>query len=380
MVRVRTAALAAAVLAVPVALFGVSGSAQATNNPFTPETSFNIDGNPTGPDDFEAPYGPGTTPGGFPTTGLYYNKRNIDMGGTSGCALPADDHAVSGTKLSDGPIWPVSTASPGPNGKTDLDYIDVAAEKVNVNGDMKDILYVGYMKCGGTGTWQAVLYLDDGDNLAPSQGDTNGDYLFNFDFNPSSGTVTVSMYKVVNGLWTEQTPPAGAVDGSAANDYGEVAINLTALDILPDATCRTINVSGQGAAITGGSLSSALKDLVQVQPLEISNCGALNISKVASNPGVTSTALFHYSVDQAPPAAIGDDDIVHDSTLAVNLNGSGSTTEPDTNYKELDANITIGGTHNWTNVISLNRPGMSGDFEPWEGWSHARRHAQAVPA
>lgn len=119
---------------------------------------------------------------------------------------------------------------------------------------------------------------------------------------------------------------------------------------------------------------------MQVQPLEISNCGALNISKVASNPGVTSTALFHYSVDQAPPAAIGDDDIVHDSTLAVNLNGSGSTTEPDTNYKELDANITIGGTHNWTNVISLNRPGMSGDFEPWEGWSHARRHAQAVPA
>lgn len=27
----------------------------------------------------------------------------------------------------------------------------------------------------------------------------------------------------------------------------------------------------------------------------------------------------------------------------------------------------------------LNRPGVSGDFEPWEGWSYARRHAQAVP-
>ena len=22
----------------------------------------------------------------------------------------------------------------------------------------------------------------------------------------------------------------------------------------------------------------------------------------------------------------------------------------------------------------LNRPGMSGDFEPWEGWSHVREH------
>ncbi|MGB3258340.1 MAG: hypothetical protein WBA72_10190, partial [Ornithinimicrobium sp.] len=31
-------------------------------------------------------------------------------------------------------------------------------------------------------------------------------------------------------------------------------------------------------------------------------------------------------------------------------------------------------------VDAVNRPGMSGDFEPWEGWSHARRYQQAVPA
>ena len=83
--RVRTAALAAAVLAVPVALFGVSGSAQATNNPFTPETSFNIDGNPTGPDDFGAPYGPGTTTGGLQTPWPAYNERNMDLSGLAGC-------------------------------------------------------------------------------------------------------------------------------------------------------------------------------------------------------------------------------------------------------------------------------------------------------
>ena len=28
----------------------------------------------------------------------------------------------------------------------------------------------------------------------------------------------------------------------------------------------------------------------------------------------------------------------------------------------------------------VNPPGVSGDFESWEGWSYARRHAQAVPA
>ena len=26
----------------------------------------------------------------------------------------------------------------------------------------------------------------------------------------------------------------------------------------------------------------------------------------------------------------------------------------------------------------LNRPGVSGDSEPWEGWSHVREHTQAV--
>ncbi|MEI2825762.1 MAG: hypothetical protein V9F04_04715, partial [Dermatophilaceae bacterium] len=153
------------------------------------------------------------------------------MGLTSGCNITGDNVAVSGTKVSDGPIWPVSTSGPDPNGKTDLDYIDVAAEKVDVNGDIEDILYVGYMKCGGEGTWQSVLYLDDGDNLAPSQGDTNGDYLFVFDFNPSTGAVTVNMYQMINGTWTKVTPPAGTVDGKAAGNYGEVAINLTTLKI-----------------------------------------------------------------------------------------------------------------------------------------------------
>ena len=26
----------------------------------------------------------------------------------------------------------------------------------------------------------------------------------------------------------------------------------------------------------------------------------------------------------------------------------------------------------------MNRPGVSGDFEPWEGWSHVREHVEEV--
>ena len=28
----------------------------------------------------------------------------------------------------------------------------------------------------------------------------------------------------------------------------------------------------------------------------------------------------------------------------------------------------------------LNRPGMSGDSKPWEGWSHVWEHVEEVPA
>ena len=38
------------------------------------------------------------------------------------------------------------------------------------------------------------------------------------------------------------------------------------------------------------------------------------------------------------------------------------------------------GAGQWVSKARLNPPGVSGDFEPWEGWSHARRYAQAVPA
>ena len=362
--RRRVGLLAACSLALPMLAIAGATPASATNDPFFPKTSFAIDGDSYGPTDFEAPYGPGTTPSGYPTTGLYYVHRTIDMGGTTGCALAVDDAALGGTKIADGPLWPLG--GPLPNGKTDIDFLDMAAEKVNVNGQINDLLYVGYRKCGGQGTWQTMLYLDDGDGIVPSAGDLNGDYLFIFDFNPNDNSVTIIMHRRVNGVWTPQAMPPNAIEGFAssaptqqdpstdpeAGNYGEVALNLTTLQILAENTCTTTSIRGQSASITGGDLSSAVKDLIDVTPVPISNCGALTVNKVSSPEGLTSADLFHYVVDQGLAKDGADLDVVHDSTLTVNRNGSGSTDETDTDYKELDADITIGGTHNWTKVIS----------------------------
>src|SRR4029079_2026232 len=159
----------------------------------------------------------------------------------------------------------------------------LAAEKVDVNGTINDILYVGYLSCeGGSGTWQTSLFVDDGDGIPPTGGDANGDYLFIFDFNPSTGTATTSMYRMVNGAYSLSTPIASAIEGKAgaAGDFGEDAPNLTALNIVPaNVVCTSINVAGQQASITGGSLTSQVKDIVIVPPLTTSNCGALTATK-----------------------------------------------------------------------------------------------------
>ena len=151
----------AAVIGTPIVMaITPIATVQATTT-LAPATSFAIDGNSAGPNDFDAGYGPGTTPGGLPTTGLYYNKRNLDTATDPvPCGSP-DDAGQGGIKLGEGPVWPAG--GPTPNSKTDLDSAYIAAEKVDVNGTINDILYVGYLSCeGGSGTWQTSLYVDDG--------------------------------------------------------------------------------------------------------------------------------------------------------------------------------------------------------------------------
>ena len=357
----------AAALAIAAGLAIVPGqhssTAEATNPGFVPTTGFEVDGNlpydsvETG--DWLAPYGAGTTPDGYPTTGVYYVNENDDP-----CFSTSDDQggntSVTG-KVEDGPAWPADPSpSSAPAGKTDLDSIWFGAEKVNVNpadpeGQINDILYVAYETClkGSSGSFATLLYLDDGDGLLPSDGDL-GDFLFRFDFNPNQGTVASQFFRRTSTTsWGSAVPfPATAIDTAigGGGDLGEVALNLTALGIIGEDECKTIEVTGQGATIAGGSFSSAVKDLVEVEPFQISNCGALTVDKVSDPAGISSTALFTYDVEQIddrpvhaiPGSPVGDLD-----TTGVN-----STGEPDGDVTEIDATIQVGQQDLWVNLIS----------------------------
>ena len=116
-------------------------------------------------------------------------------------------------------------------------------------------------------------------------------------------------------------------------------------------------MGGQAATISGYSTGSQLKDIVDVTPLDLSNCGPLKVKK-ASN-GTDTTTEFGYDVFQA------DGQQVHDATLGVS--GGAVTTEPSVPTNEIDATINVGETHIWTNVISQPDYKITEDAPP-VGW------------
>ncbi|TDT14717.1 putative repeat protein (TIGR01451 family) [Ilumatobacter fluminis] len=349
--------------------------AEATNGTFFPTTSFQIDGNltptgtpapdsaPPGSGDWTGTYGPGVTVDGYPTTGVYYNNRTPDP-----CNDSNDNIASGGIEVGEGPVWPEVTGEP--NKKTDLLAIRLGAEAVAVpsgggGSQINNILYVAFETCnpGASGTFNLTIFIEGGDGLPPylvngtATGSTD-DYLVIFDFQGGS-TGAGRLYDFGDGEWTLNSTITNTQFQQFLNTdrtVGEVALNLTSVGIPSDGTgapgspnedseCRTITVSGQAATPTGGSLNSQVKDILDVDPLQISNCGNIDITKLAADGDATSATPFHYVLEQIDGAD------VHDAipTLTSTPAGLG---EPDGDLSEIDADIDLGETHQWMSVLA----------------------------
>ena len=338
------------------AIGGLATSASATNTGFVPETDFTIDADLTGSDDWGSLYGPGTTPDGYPTTGVYATQMNPDE-----CADDADDSAKGGVKFDDGPYWTTITKQVTPS-KDDLTAIYEGAEKVLVGGTYNDILYVAYERCtADSGSMYAGLFIDDGDGVLPSEGDA-GDYLILFKFNPSdSHGSAASVYKFDGTEWVSQPTNVAQFDLAASQTIGEAAVNLTTLGILPadSGQCTTIDAGGIGATAAGYSTDSALKDLVALDPFPISNCGALKVDKTSPVDDTTTTFLY---------TAFQDD---NGDVFGANLNVSGVNDNMTAGgqKKVLAANLLIGQQDTWSNVIASPDYVVEEDMPLDAGWS-----------
>ena len=276
---------------------------------------------------------------------------------TRSCGVQDADSLVPGSKLDDNP-WPVQSGLP--NSKNDTCSGGAALEAVNVNGAVHYILYEYYTRTPtATGDQSVVMSLD-----GPLPGRCD-DLLIDYDFGPSSGVVT-SIYgwtpsaadacanPLGSGSWGGGTISASLVQTASganpeltpatanADTFGEFAIDLTAAGVLPADRCATFT-TGSILTYTGNSTNASLKDILTFSnPIVLSNCGSISVSKVTQPAGFGAGQNFGYKLDQI------DGQPVHGASLAV----TGGGADTDASNLSISSLIQTTQTHVWSNVLA----------------------------
>jgi uncharacterized repeat protein (TIGR01451 family) len=304
-------------------------------------TSFNIDGDPDGPLDWDEPYtAPGTTPQGNATTGLLPANFFPDFDapdypspdfvlpvpnpafgviagapetcvGNNGAPIdnswlnPANEGKLAQLRLQQ----PVISLGGGEvlgcsnvNIKTDLFAAYAAYEivKVPTAGGFQNqfVLYGAWERDDAGGELNFYIPVSDGvDGPIDAFGqpeNTTGDRIIAFNYKVTANTPQFS-YQIYQWSGTEWVVdveiPFGAGDadfdaavgpGADGTSFGEFALNLTTSGILPEApagTCTTVQVADYIFTATGNSPSAVLLDYVESPGFPFTNCGELEVAK-----------------------------------------------------------------------------------------------------
>lgn len=317
-------------------------------------TSFAIDGNKAGPNDWLAPYGPGLTPQGRPTTGLLGVSQNNDDTCT-GEKETGYDGNVNNNPLIANNAAPV-------NKKSNICSGGSAYEVIDVNGQYHYVLYQQVARRGdGTGDLSVISILE---GPAAGRGD---DLMLEFNFDPAqNGVTTLKAYRWNGSQWVATSAGLTAFQFAAGpnpdwpganNDtFIEYAIDLTANNLLgtqglDPVPCQSFAVTGM-LTKTGNSIGAQLQDRFTFNnPTTISNCSQVQVSKV-SEPSSTGAGPFTYVLNQVDGAA------VHSGPLAGDQDASTSS---------ITGLITTGSTQTWNPVIAAPDYRLAETVLP-DGW------------
>ena len=379
--RARTAALAALSLGLVGALVTIPTSqANAASIPqpgggtvttrfeidASPNANVTVDGtSPTGGVDWNnvssafaaTPY---LTSQNYPSTGIMAATFIGDP-----CPDTTTDTTSMGGSLNDNP-WIID--SNAPNAKADLCSYGAAYELVNVDGQNHAILYAAVSRYS-EGTGDLVVYQE----LKGTEPGRCDDKLIAFDYHSGGGGgVTVYVYTwtgscAVNGTgsWVLSDPggyqAAFGVNpistDSNKGTFGETAVDLTAMGVLPENQCKTFT-TGAVISQTGNSATATLQDIIipaAADTITINNCSSLKVTKVANGP-VPSGTTFTYQILQNDLHPVGQS--VHAPVLAVDSTTAAPVYTLDTvNFGDgavvqIDAKIAVGETHTWSNVMA----------------------------
>jgi hypothetical protein len=376
--RARGVLIAAAVLAI-----GVAVPAAATVGSAAPVQVDLLTGSTFNATDGDLTVEPGETDWNTPAPNLTVDcdlasklaNNNAACFQALGQPVPAADTSFGQGTKSDNANVTLVTGSIPPN-KSDLSRFYTGSEFVSSN----NFLYLAWERANTPGS--ANINFEINQNKTPGLTATSsgavmlnrtaGDLLITFDFS-GSGTPTLSLATwtttgatsqcvASNSLpcWGNQVVLAGTVaQGSvnsgtvndsvilpsdpvslAAGEFGEAAINLTAAGVFPAGTCKAFG-SAMMSSRASSSFGAELKDFIAPVPVNISNCGTVNIIKhtdprginqdfgytstipnpTTSNPTTPSCSLDstpssftlndHAGVDPASPITAGTDNTEH---------------------------------------------------------------------
>jgi Prealbumin-like fold domain len=290
----------------------------------------------------------------------------------------SDNSFGRGTKEDD-PNTVVVTGSIPPN-KNDLTRFYVGSEFAN--GD--NFLYLAWERLVNIGAANMDLEI----NQHPTPGFTGtttgpvalvrtaGDLLVTYDFG-GSGTPTLGLLRWVTSGATSQcfssnTLPCwgnrvdltaageaeGAVNTGTVTDpvppnaprtlttglFGEAAINLTAAGVFPAGTCRAFGSTFLKSRAST-SFTAEVKDFIAPQPVNISNCGTVNIIKRTDPRGINQDFSFTSTIpDPAPgsPPPTTPDCTADTTPSSFTLNDNGNTSSDSTANTEHCANVPAG--------------------------------------
>jgi uncharacterized repeat protein (TIGR01451 family) len=145
--------------------------------------------------------------------------------------------------------------------------------------------------------------------LGPDPTSQTDDFIVNYDFKDSTQTTDLSFLTWNGTTWVTNALPAGSYEAVTSENvtdpaapglsltFGEFAVDVTAAGLLPeDGPCEAYSV-GNVITRTGNSPSATLEDVVDVPPLNLTNCGSLEIIK-QTRPTPATNKDFGYSVSE----------------------------------------------------------------------------------
>jgi len=268
----------------------------------------------------------------------------------------SDDSFGQGTK--EDTAVPTVVDGSIPNNKSDLTRFYVANEKAN--GD--DFLYLAWERVqepSGTTNMDFEFNQDStvsGNGVTPVR--TAGDVLIKYDLSQGGTHPTLGYHiwmtsgsasavceaanklpcwgkvqalsganfegSINTGIVSDPIPP-NAPRNLSARTFGEAAINLTDSGILPSGTCKAFGAAYLKSR-SSDSFTAAVKDFVAPIPVNITNCGTVNIHKTDDQtPGAPlEGAVFTLYTDNAPvdgAAPHGAEDVATSMTCTTDASG-----------------------------------------------------------